>query len=278
MLLTIPRYISTSVRCASIRSSKTDPRRSVGPEGQNPPEKFDGGDYDEEKNEQYEQEAEHKAQRIRRLKKILSSAMFVSVLAYVGYSRRTKRHELADNIQDVKMLTDDGLFQGSERLFCIYQKPGTDHNVVLPLSIVKDGTMKKVANFKLREGDIIVASFPKAGTTWVQEIVYLINSNLNFVEAKKQVLENRFPFLEYPYPGLATLAKLKGVRLLKTHLPYYNLPSSVDNAKVIYVTRNPKDVVVSYYHFARMLTMFSFVGSFDEFLAKFLKDECKELS
>ena len=40
------------------------------------------------------------------------------------------------------------------------------------------------------------------GTTWVQEIVYLINNQVDLVEARSRVMEDRFPYLEYPYPGL----------------------------------------------------------------------------
>ncbi len=40
---------------------------------------------------------------------------------------------------------------------------------------------------------------------------------------------------------------------------------------MIYITRNPKDVVVSYYHFARLATQSGFTGKFDNFLEMFLE-------
>ena len=42
--------------------------------------------------------------------------------------------------------------------------------------------------------------------------------------------------------------------------------------QVIYIYRNPKDVAVSYYHFAKMLTYIQFQGSFDHFLRMFLSE------
>jgi len=42
---------------------------------------------------------------------------------------------------------------------------------------------------------------------------------------------------------------------------------------VIYVKRNPKDTVVSYFHFARMLALSSYRGSFEDFLRKFESDQ-----
>lgn len=35
----------------------------------------------------------------------------------------------------------------------------------------------------------------------MQEIAYLIENKLDFEKASSNLLEDRFPFLEYPYPG-----------------------------------------------------------------------------
>jgi hypothetical protein len=114
------------------------------------------------------------------------------------------------------------------------------------------------------------------GTTWVQEIVYLIKNNLDFDKAKASVLEDRFPFLEYPYPGVKSVDKMPTPRLIKTHLPYGFLPSKKEQAKIIYTVRNPKDTVVSYFHFARMLSFSGFTGTFDEYKRRFQASERKK--
>ena len=48
-----------------------------------------------------------------------------------------------------------------------------------------------------RASDVFVVSFPKAGTTWTQEITYLIKTELDFEKSREQKLDHRFPFLEF---------------------------------------------------------------------------------
>ena len=45
---------------------------------------------------------------------------------------------------------------------------------------------QQVQNFKASPDDVIIASFPKSGTTWVQEIVHQIS----MIQASKQEKKN----------------------------------------------------------------------------------------
>ena len=40
-------------------------------------------------------------------------------------------------------------------------------------------------------------SYPRSGTTWTQELVWLLANNLDYESAKSRLLTERFPFLEY---------------------------------------------------------------------------------
>lgn len=55
---------------------------------------------------------------------------------------------------------------------------------------------ERVKTMKVYEDDVWVVSFPKAGTTWTQEMVWLVNNNMNFDKALDDNLNDRFPFLE----------------------------------------------------------------------------------
>lgn len=53
----------------------------------------------------------------------------------------------------------------------------------------------KIKNFTIKSDDTWLISFPKTGTTWTQEMIWLICNNLDFKGAEKHLGE-RFPFLE----------------------------------------------------------------------------------
>ena len=69
--------------------------------------------------------------------------------------------------------------------------------------------------------------FIPIGTTWLQEIVYLIHSDLNFGHASRALLDDRFPYFEFTYPGLKDIEGRGTARLIKSHLPWTLLPQSV---------------------------------------------------
>ena len=100
---------------------------------------------------------------------------------------------------------------------------------VLSKDIIINGVMENIEKFQLRSDDVIVASFPKSGTTWLQEIVYQLKSGKD--ETSDEVMETIFPYLEFPYPGLKDIEVRKGGRLIKTHLPCRLLPESVNVTK-----------------------------------------------
>lgn len=141
---------------------------------------------------------------------------------------------------------------------------------IIPEFIVNK--LQDLKSFEVRKSDVWVASFPKSGTTWVQELVCLIESDADFEKVKSKSIEERSPFFEYPSPGLKIINKMESPRIIKTHMPIELLPESVEtNSKVIYVLRNPKDVTISFFYFVQMSTESGYKGGLTEFI-KLFKD------
>lgn len=76
-----------------------------------------------------------------------------------------------------------------------------------------------------------------------------------------------------PPPAAELLAKMASPRLIKTHLPIKLMPHDAlqKGCKIVYVARNPKDVLVSLYHFSRNLG-FMYEGNFEQFVDYFMDD------
>ncbi|NXA42097.1 ST3A1 sulfotransferase, partial [Eudromia elegans] len=130
--------------------------------------------------------------------------------------------------------------------------------------------------FEIRDRDIFIATFPKSGTVWTQNILSLIlhEGHRNGTEDTENV--ERIPWLEYNMKN-ADYAALPSPRVFATHLPYYLTPRDLRNkrARVIYVTRNPKDVLVSYFHFSKIMTTIEEVSDFNVFIERFLAGKSK---
>jgi hypothetical protein len=58
------------------------------------------------------------------------------------------------------------------------------------------GFINKIYSMEVRQDDIWVVTPPKCGTTWMQELVWLIANNLDFDRASNLNQVYRFPFLE----------------------------------------------------------------------------------
>jgi len=162
----------------------------------------------------------------------------------------------------------------------------------------------RIWNFKAASSDVIIMTYPKCGTSWTQEIVWTLRNNPGLDHPMAGAPVNlRAPFIEFdclfatdavPAPGpdhplvqmfhkqvpggdlangifVQMAEHLAHPRTIKTHLPFSLLPNNLlDTAKVIYVYRNPKDVIVSYLHHCRLMKVQDFTGDMEEFLKEFI--------
>ncbi|XP_032665688.1 luciferin sulfotransferase-like [Odontomachus brunneus] len=147
---------------------------------------------------------------------------------------------------------------------------------------------QKIRNVKVYEDDIWMVSFPRTGSHWMQEMIWCIGNDFDYAKSRTLHFVERCPLLETSSILIGeqfktSLAKLgddpfeyvinkSRPRYIKTHLPWTLLPKELSEKKpkIIYVTRNPKDTCVSYYHYCK--TFHNMQGSFDEFAELMLQD------
>lgn len=102
-------------------------------------------------------------------------------------------------------------------------------------------------DFVFRDDDIIIATYGKSGTTWMQQIV----AQLLFDGAEEVNVPEMSPWLDLRVPAkqvkLAQVAQQSHRRFLKTHLPVDALVFS-ERAKYIYIGRDGRDICWSLYN------------------------------
>uniref|UniRef100_A0A672JJB5 Sulfotransferase n=1 Tax=Salarias fasciatus TaxID=181472 RepID=A0A672JJB5_SALFA len=105
-------------------------------------------------------------------------------------------------------------------------------------------------DFEIRPTDIFIITYPKSGRL-------LVLARVPFIEERAK----DDPCRERPDP-----------RFFGTHLPPDMLPLGVreKQVKIVYVWRNPKDVLVSLYHFAQSWVFLETPRSFEDFFQQFL--------
>ena len=103
-------------------------------------------------------------------------------------------------------------------------------------------------DFEFRDDDIIISTYAKAGTTWVQQIIaqFVFNGETEGLPVAEisPWLDLRLPPLEVKMPEIVAQ---KHRRFLKTHLPVDALVFS-PKAKYIYIARDGRDVAWSCYN------------------------------
>uniref|UniRef100_A0A8C6X812 Sulfotransferase n=1 Tax=Naja naja TaxID=35670 RepID=A0A8C6X812_NAJNA len=130
----------------------------------------------------------------------------------------------------------------------------------------------QIKSFQARPDDLLICSYPKAGSTWLQETVDMIQ-NADNLQKRAQNLCQNLPECFVPIISDLDNAKARpSPRSLKSHLPVHLLAPSFweQKCKVIYIARNAKDTVVSYFHFHHMNKTLPYPGNWEEFLDKFL--------
>ncbi|HJU96346.1 MAG TPA: sulfotransferase domain-containing protein [Jiangellaceae bacterium] len=102
--------------------------------------------------------------------------------------------------------------------------------------------------FRFRQGDIVISTRSKSGTTWVQMICALLVFQTSDLPAPLSELSPWLDWLVTPRDDVvARLAAQDHRRFVKTHTPLDGIPLD-PRATYIVVARHPLDMAVSLYH------------------------------
>ncbi|XP_037275053.2 sulfotransferase ssu-1-like [Rhipicephalus microplus] len=131
-----------------------------------------------------------------------------------------------------------------------------------------DDNVRSALNYVARPDDIFVVSYPKCGTTWTQYIAFCV---LNKGQPPEDYTDFmlRSPFLELL--GAESAHRMLRPGAIKTHFPFDRQPYNLQS-KYIYVTRNPYDCCVSYFHHVRDSPVYNYAdATLDEFVDVFVE-------
>jgi hypothetical protein len=116
------------------------------------------------------------------------------------------------------------------------------------LKLTKQTTLMQV---RPDGSDTFVIGYPKSGTTWTSEIVWLIKNRLDFKKAKRLSYKHRYSYIADRYSPLLVNFQ-SSPRVFRSHVLLKHLPKDIAHkAKIIYIVRNPKDVIVSSYFYIK---------------------------
>ncbi|XP_021349209.1 sulfotransferase 4A1-like [Mizuhopecten yessoensis] len=127
--------------------------------------------------------------------------------------------------------------------------------------------LDKIAHRNIREDDVLVCVFPKSGTHWLYNTVMMLRSRSLKYHGTPTMME----FQEFN-----KIEEMESPRTFGSHLRFRFLPEQMKlgKGKVVTIVRNPKDLVVSFYHMLQKLGDVGYDGTFEGFLKVFVSEEC----
>ncbi len=114
-----------------------------------------------------------------------------------------------------------------------------------------------LAHFEPRASDVLIVTAPKAGTTWMQQILHQLRTG---GDEQFSNIDDVVPWLERPRDGkdwqqrLREYDLLPAPRIFKTHCTFEQTPGGVDGARIVLSSRDPRDCCVSFYHHVLNMT------------------------
>ena len=110
-----------------------------------------------------------------------------------------------------------------------------------------------------------------AGTHWVWEITgMLLNGSADRIQGMKEMAMLETMTCD-------DLDKMMSPRILNTHVHYSHIADDFKKkqCKIIYITRNPKDIAVSFFNHHLKLIEYNYTGHWKDYLHRFIDGKGK---
>uniref|UniRef100_A0A667Y315 Sulfotransferase n=1 Tax=Myripristis murdjan TaxID=586833 RepID=A0A667Y315_9TELE len=141
--------------------------------------------------------------------------------------------------------------------------------VLYPRVPCPEENLKALESVEAREDDILLVAYPKCGFNWMVGVLRKIRA----IETRSEPESRMSSLMEFLGPDmLQVLDRAPSPRLLGTHLHPDNIPASfyTKKTKMLVIFRNPKDTLVSFYHFSNNSLVLQSGLSWDTFFSQFL--------
>ncbi|KAL3971642.1 NLR family CARD domain-containing protein 3 [Sarotherodon galilaeus] len=132
--------------------------------------------------------------------------------------------------------------------------------------------LKCLEKMQAREDDIMLVAYPKCGFNWMVGVMRKVIAAATGVKSESKIP----PLMEFYGPeNLKKVDEAPSPRFLGTHLHPDNIPASFyeKKTKILVVFRNPKDTMVSFYHFSNSNPALPSAKSWDTFYSQFMSGE-----
>uniref|UniRef100_A0A3B3ZYA8 Sulfotransferase n=1 Tax=Periophthalmus magnuspinnatus TaxID=409849 RepID=A0A3B3ZYA8_9GOBI len=144
--------------------------------------------------------------------------------------------------------------------------------VLYPCIMCPEENLKALDSISARADDIMLVAYPKCGFNWMVGVLRQIIAQASGVKEESRMP----PLIEFFGPeALTNVGNAPSPRFLGTHMHPDNIPATFyqNKSKMLVIFRNPKDTVVSYYHFCNNNPVLPSVKSWDSFFQDFMSGD-----
>lgn len=97
-----------------------------------------------------------------------------------------------------------------------FKNPTNKSNDVYLLNLII--TCSDLKTMPMRNDDVFLVGYPKSGTSWMQEILWLLLNNLDYEKAKENNIYARSPWIDSGFLNPKMLEAMPSPRVFKSHL------------------------------------------------------------